>query len=418
MHSQLQRKLTLFASFICLLVACLYSYDIFIRVAPSVMSTGLERDLNINAESLGFLSAAYFYSYIIFQIPAGIILDKYNIKWVLSVALGLCIIGNVLFSVSSHYDIAFLGRILMGIGSAFGFIGAAKIASIWLPLRFFSPFMALTTFIGTLGGIVADTLLNTLVHHLGWRSGNNVFTFVGIILFLFIFIFVKDKVRSDNQTINKHYPSLMAQIKTLFVIAKNYQFWAASIVGGVLFIPINVLASLWGVGFIQAKLGVSQSIAADINSTLFLGSAVGFVLVSAISAYTNRFRMMLIISSILLTFFSLLIIYIPMPTWLFTTLFILLGVSIGPQVLTFGIGKAVSPKGATATSVAGVNMMNNVIGSVLLPLFGWILITVSIHHLLGHVYALRTYYYAMSMLPILTIVCIPLCILLPKHTKG
>lgn len=410
------RKITFLALLICFLVSLFYSYDIFIRVAPSVMVNGLEESFSIDSTSLGFLSAAYFYSYIVFQLPAGIILDKYSCKWVISGAMFLCVLGNLLFSVSPNYEFAFLGRILMGIGSAFGFIGAAKVASIWLPSRFFSSFIGFTVFIGTMGGLIADTILESLVQDMGWRNGNNVFTAIGIIMLFLMLIFIKDspeavsKIKHDRREL-----SLLAQSRVLLNIFKSYKFWIAGFIGAVLFIPINVLASLWGVGFIEAKLSVSEPVAAGLNSLLFIGSGVGFMIVSVLSAYTRNYRAMLMISSCILTGISILLIYLPMPAWLFTTMFVLLGVSIGPQVLIFEIGKYLSPKGAAASATAGVNMINNIVAAILLPLFGFILIHVGgADKISGH-FSLEDYYYAMSMLPLLTLVCIPLCLVFPKE---
>ena len=88
------------------------------------------------------------------QIPAGVIIDKYNRKIVIGIATSLCVFGNFLFSATNHYEVAFVGRILMGIGSAFGFIGAAKMAAMWLPKRYFSTFIGFATIIGILGGLV------------------------------------------------------------------------------------------------------------------------------------------------------------------------------------------------------------------------------------------------------------------------
>ena len=408
--------------FICLLAAVFYSYDFFIRVAPSVMVNELESDFSISTASIGFLSAGYFYAYIIFQIPAGIILDKYNRKLVISGAMFLCVLGNLLFSIAPDYWVAYVGRILMGVGSAFGFIGAAKLASMWLPGRFFSFFIGLTTILGLLGGFVTDTILETFVTSLGWREGNNVFTYIGLGIFILMLVFIKDNPNhiESKHTITK---TLWVQIKELGRIVQNIRFWAASILSGTLFIPINVLASLWGVGFIQAKYGISSTYAAELNSMLFIGNAIGCVVVSVLSAYTARYRLMLVWSCVLLAITSIAVIYIPMPLWLFTALFIFLGASVGPELLTFGLGKAVCPKDATATAVSGVNMANNLVGALLLPLFGWLL-AINATHVISHdeiapvVHTLTDYYYAMAMVPILMILSIPLCMLLPKKVEG
>ena len=398
-----QKHSMIFAWFVCIIAACFYSYDIFIRVAPSVMMGGLEKDFQIGASSLGFLSAAYFYAYIIFQLPAGIIIDKFNIRWVISGAMLLCVLGNLLFSIATNFEIAFIGRILMGIGSAAGFIGAAKVASIWLPNRLFSSFISITVFIGTMGGLVADTVLSVLTNHLGWRLGNNVFTLVGIALLVLIVLFIKNKAKDEKVNVEvQHSLSLKKQLTMLLDLTKSFKFWVNAIIGAVLFVPINVLASLWGVGFIEAKMGVTSTMASEINSLLFLGSAIGCIAIAIISAYTNNFRRLIIISSVLLTFFSIIVIYAKLPMWLFVTSYFLLGFSVGAQTLSFGIGKFLAPHEATATAVSAVNMINNMVGSILLPMFGLILTLVARHHIVGQTYSLHSYYFAMLMVPLLT----------------
>lgn len=56
----------------------------------------------------------------------------------------------------------------------------------------------------------------------------------------------------------------------------NPKFWVASLIGASIFMPINVLGSLWGVGLIEAKLNVNQAVASHLNSFLFAGAAIGF----------------------------------------------------------------------------------------------------------------------------------------------
>ncbi|ORU69729.1 MFS transporter, partial [Francisella tularensis subsp. holarctica] len=78
------------------------------------MGNNLIIDFGISHTELGMLSSAYFVSYIIIQIPAGVILDKYNRKVVISIATAFCVLGNYLFSATNYYEVAYIGRIFMG----------------------------------------------------------------------------------------------------------------------------------------------------------------------------------------------------------------------------------------------------------------------------------------------------------------
>ena len=417
MKAQNTNYKTFLAWFICLFAAIFYSYDFFIRVAPSVMVHDLRTDLGISPTMIGFLSAAYFYTYIIFQIPAGIILDKFDSKIVIPSAMLLCTLGNFLFSYTDGFWIAFLGRLFMGLGSAFGFIGAAKLAAMWLPSRFFSSFIGFTTILGLIGGFITDTLLSDLVAKLGWREGNNVFTYIGIIIFIIMLFCIRDNknyVHASNETTQL---SFKKQLYQLYQIAKNTRFWAVSLIGGFLFIPINVLATLWGVGFIEYKFGIGQAYASNINSLLFIGNIIGCIIVACISPYTNRYRALLVISCVSLFILSILVIYVPMPLWMFITLFLLMGIAIGPELLVFDIGKNIAPANLTATSVAGVNVVNNLVAAIMLPLIGSLLTFVSTHIIINHYGTLSLVDYKISFLviPISVLICIPLCYVLPKY---
>ncbi|MGQ4002672.1 MFS transporter [Francisellaceae bacterium CB299] len=127
-HLPKSKYLIFIAWLICIVATLNYSYDFFIRAAPGVMSEELISAFKINSSTIGWLSSAYFISYTLMQIPAGVIIDKYNRKYVIAIATSLCVFGNYLFSATNYYEVAFAGRILMGVGSAFGFVGATKMA--------------------------------------------------------------------------------------------------------------------------------------------------------------------------------------------------------------------------------------------------------------------------------------------------
>ncbi len=153
------------------------------------MDGSLKDTFNINSAQIEWLSSYYFISYTIMQIHSGIILDKYNRKFVITGATILCVLGNYLFSATDYYEVAFTGRIFMGVGSAFGFISAAKVAAMWLTR--FSSFISFTSVIGILEGLVTDTLLSSLVKNLGWRQGNEVCTYLSVVIIILVILLSK-----------------------------------------------------------------------------------------------------------------------------------------------------------------------------------------------------------------------------------
>ncbi|WP_150464154.1 MFS transporter [Francisella sp. XLW-1] len=418
-HLPQTKLLATLAWVICLIATLNYSYDFFIRAAPGVMGDNLIRDFGISHTQLGMLSSAYFISYTIMQIPAGVILDKYNRKVVISVATAFCVLGNYLFSATDNYEIAYIGRIFMGIGSAFGFIGAAKMAAMWLPERLFSTFIGFATVVGILGGLVTDTMLSSLVSELGWKEGNAVFTYIGVGILLLIVLFIRDNPKHVQKFTHLSEANFKETIIKVLKIFCNIRFWSASIIGAVLFIPINVLGSLWGVGLIQAKFGLSQETASHINGVLFIGAAVGFTIAAIIASLTNRYRRMLILSIISLAVILAIILYVPVNLSLFTLLYFLLGAAAGPQAVTFGIAKIISPKGTTGSATAGVNMINNFIPIILLPLVGYILTHFgSLIDNSTTIYTISSYQNALDMVIVFLLICLPIAMIIPKEVDA
>ncbi|ACD30254.1 MFS transporter [Francisella tularensis] len=404
---------------ICLIATLNYSYDFFIRAASSVMGNNLIIDFGISHTELGMLSSAYFVSYTIMQIPAGVILDKYNRKVVISIATAFCVLGNYLFSATNYYEVAYIGRIFMGIGSAFGFIGAAKMAGMWLPEKLFSTFIGFATVVGILGGLVTDTLLSSLVSDLGWRDGNAVFTYIGVDILLLIVIFIRDNPKHVAKFTHLSEANFKETIVKVLKIFCNLKFWAASIIGAVLFIPINVLGSLWGVGLIQAKFGLPQEIASHLNGALFIGAAVGFTVAAIIASLTNRYHLMLTLSIVSLAMLLAIILYVPMSLSMFTVLYFLLGAAAGPQAVTFGIAKIISPKGTTGSATARVNMINNFVPIILLPLVGYILTHFGTFIANSRtIYTITSYQNALDMVIIFLLVCLPIAMLIPKQIQA
>ncbi|MEL7430373.1 MAG: MFS transporter, partial [Pseudomonadota bacterium] len=121
------------AWFIWSLAALAFGYAFFQRVTPGIMVQDLMSEFTIGAAVLGTLSALYFYPYVIMQIPLGVLIDRWGARLLLSLALSVAGIGSVVFATATSVELAYVGRLLIGIGSAVGFLGSLAIASKWFP---------------------------------------------------------------------------------------------------------------------------------------------------------------------------------------------------------------------------------------------------------------------------------------------
>ena len=111
----------------------MFFYVFLQRTAPSVMTTELMRDFNITALALSNLSAVYFWSYVIVQVPVGLAVDRWGPKRVLSWAVALGAAGGLIFATADTLGSAGVGRFLVGAGGGVVFVCTLKIVTDWFP---------------------------------------------------------------------------------------------------------------------------------------------------------------------------------------------------------------------------------------------------------------------------------------------
>jgi len=83
---------------------------------------------------VGALVGLYYYTYALFSIVCGALLDRLGGKAVIPAGIVLVAVGAALFGLGS-VEAAQIGRLLQGAGSACGFIGAVYLATHGFPPR-------------------------------------------------------------------------------------------------------------------------------------------------------------------------------------------------------------------------------------------------------------------------------------------
>ncbi len=235
--------------FICSLGALFYAYEYLLRITPSVMTSDLMGFYHLNHAQMGNLCAFYYYIYTPMQLFVGVLMDRYGPRRLLTMATLCCVIGSALFAISPLFWIAAIGRLLIGFGSAFAFVGVLKLATIWLPKKYFALFSGLATALGMLGAITGDLVLTKLVQFLGWQETMYISAILGIAIAFLIGLFVRDQSQDRKKAISAKIETLDNAIAGLLKIFKNPQMWVAGLIGCILYVPISAFAELWGIPY-------------------------------------------------------------------------------------------------------------------------------------------------------------------------
>ena len=341
------------------LTALFYALDYFQHTAPSVLIEPIATSLNTSLVQIGNIMSIYFPIYAICQIPAGYLLDRYDIKYVLPCACMIISFGLLTMN-TAHLYFLILGRGLIAIGSAFAFLGALKAASTWLPSRFFSLAVGLTNTIGVTGGLLGQPLLNQFILHYHWRHALLLICLFGLVLAFSLVIFLEHNRAHPFKSNNENYASF-----SLFR-ALHPQTWFIAIYAGIMVgTVVNAFSELYDVVFLEQTLKISSQMAADISGFIFIGIAVGGPVHGLIARFYQSIRHWMIISCVMtLILFSCIFLatnYIQV-TSIFYVLYFWIGFFVSSMLLGFQVAKQQLPISLQATAYAVINMIIGLCG--------------------------------------------------------
>jgi ACS family tartrate transporter-like MFS transporter len=153
--------------FLPLLGLC-YTINVLDRFNVSVAALTMNKALGLSATTYGLGAGAFFWSYVLFQMPANAALSRVGARrWItlIAVAWGLCSAGTALATGVVTFVIA---RFLLGIAEAGFFPGVAYFMTCWFPSRYRGRAMGVFFAVGASAGILVGPISANLLRLDGW----------------------------------------------------------------------------------------------------------------------------------------------------------------------------------------------------------------------------------------------------------
>ncbi|WP_415072656.1 MFS transporter [Legionella sp.] len=416
-NSATVNKQLLTAYFIFFLAASFYLYEFILQVAPSVMAEPMMKTFGVTGAGFGFISAFYFYAYAPTQLPAGVLYDRYGPRKLMTFAIVLCALGSAFFASTDSIFTACIGRFLIGIGSAFSFIGVLVLLSRWFPPSYFAILAGIAQLMSSVGAIFGEMPLAYLIQGVGWRKASFILSFVGFILAACFWVYIRDYPNQQNQKIPKHY--LRDEWKRLVAVCKHAHTW---IIGGYAFAiwtPIAVFAALWGVPYLQEKFQINMVAASGLCSMIWIGIGIGSPLLGWLSDKMESRRFSLTLSAALGFSATLILFYFPGLTygWAPLVLFVL-GLGAGGQTVSFAVVKENNPPEFVGTASGFNNLSVLIGGAIFQPLVGYILQHIDSGHVVNgvHTYSIQSYQTALLVMPLCFLASLIIAVFILKES--
>lgn len=261
--------------------AFFYLAGFYLRVSPAVMTTELMRAFNITAGDLGNFSAVYFYTYVLMQIPTGVLVDSWGAQRLLILGSVAAAAGTLIFGATSNFVVASAGRALVGGATAVGWVVTLKLATHWFPSRRFAMVSGLGLFMGNMGALVAQVPLRLAVERFGWRGVILASAIVVVLIAALAWAFVRNDPGEDGYT--SYAPPVLQSTDHLSVwtLLKGFRHvfayrntWLIFVAQGGFVGSILAFTGLWGPPYLRARYGVPATTAAAICSVMIVCWAV------------------------------------------------------------------------------------------------------------------------------------------------
>ena len=364
------------AFFVIFITSFLFFYEfslgnIFDSFGPYIAS-----EFHLNSTQLGLVASLYFYTDLLFLIPAGLIMDRYSPRLVICFVLLVSSSGVALTADAHSLTSLIILRLLMGFGGGFCLLGCIRIAVNWFNARYMARVSGFIITMGMLGGFLVQTPLTLLIHHLGWREAMLVLGLVGYACMLLIFIIVRDvpkgfeKQAAERKRVHAE-TGLIRCLKMAFLRKQN---WCCGLYTGLMNLPIYMLGALWGIPYLTQVHGMSVTNAATTAGMLYIGTMIGSPLVGVLSDVMKRRRLPMQMGGILAIALILLVMISGWHNFWFLLIdFLLLGIITSTQIISYPTVIESNSRVISSSSTCVVSMMCMGGGALIQPLFGYLL---------------------------------------------
>ncbi len=349
-------------------VAALFPmYQFMLQGSPSVMLPELIHDLGITLVEASFITTFFYYSYIIMQIPSGILADLFGPKILLCIGSFLAGLACLIFSCCKLLWIAEFSRLIMGFVCSVGIVSVFLLITQWFEAKRFALLVGLTETLCMAGAAASTILLSASVTWWGWRKAIFLCGVFGIFISLLIIIIVRNKPGNSSWILKSHeHFSIKGEIKKLCIVAGRLQVWISGIYMGLAFSIIPAFFALWGIPFFMHNYHLSSTQAATINAFGLVGVGVGGPFLGWLSDKIKRRKIIMNVSSFVTVICFWIILRVDISLSLIFFLIFILGFACSGYVVAFALIKEILPQEVKGRAMGFANMLCLAIGAPLL----------------------------------------------------
>jgi len=250
-----------------------YFMSYLFRAVNQVIAPDLIEELRLGPGELGLLTAAYLFGFVIFQLPLGLLLDRFGPRRVQTALLLVSALGAALFALAPDPWSLTIARGILGLGLCGCLMSAFKANALWLPMPRVALGNATMVAIGALGVVTATRPADWLAQAIGWRPmfGLLALATVGVALLIFFCVPRQQPGQRDSGAPE----SLAAQLRVIGRIVRDPVFWRVTPMVAVMSGAFIAIQTLWAGRWLSDVAGLDRASVADVLLVMAIGFVIG-----------------------------------------------------------------------------------------------------------------------------------------------
>ncbi|GAA1811054.1 MFS transporter [Planosporangium flavigriseum] len=249
-----------------------YGAAVFHRSSLGVAGVEAASRFGIGPSMLAMFSVGQLIVYAGMQVPVGILLDRYGSRRLLVAGAALMGVGQLLFALAAHVQLAIVARVLIGLGDAMTFISVIRVVALWFPPRRNPLMVQLTGVIGQLGSLASAVPLVVLLRDAGWTATFLAATGLGVLAVVLVIVVLRDHPYTGEAP-----PAPPSNAEVRAGLRASWQEPGTRLGLWTHFVTQfsgTVFALLWGYPFLVSGEGLSPATAALLLSMLTVAAIV------------------------------------------------------------------------------------------------------------------------------------------------
>ncbi|EBW6364074.1 MFS transporter [Salmonella enterica subsp. enterica serovar Oranienburg] len=162
------------------------------RMVMSVSLPFIGDDLNLNTTQEGFIISAFFIGYACFQIPGGLLADKFGARKVMAFGIAWWAIFTSLTGTIQIFPLLLVVQFLFGIGEGCFPASSWKMISTYFPSKERGRATAIQSTVNTLGPALAVFFAANMISKFSWHTVFMMLGIPGLLVAVGLFLFTRD----------------------------------------------------------------------------------------------------------------------------------------------------------------------------------------------------------------------------------